>query len=261
LHPSCSPSLSAINAIQIENERQFDLLPPLATCIAKIWSDPAIQKTYQRRSQFQLPDSARLFLDQVEELAKPSFIPDENHILSVRVRTTGIVQTEFVINNSDFHMYDVGGQRNERKKWIHCFENVTAVIFVAALSEYDQVLWEDESIGRLQEALNLFDEVCNSRWFVKTSMLLFLNKSDIFREKIANKPISQCLPEYTGPNTFEDQANYIKSLFEARKTQSRQDVYTHITCAMDSSQMKFVFNAVADSVLKENLRFSGLLVG
>jgi hypothetical protein len=32
-----------------------------------------------------------------------------------------------------------GGQRNERRKWIHCFENVTAVIFVAALSEYDQV--------------------------------------------------------------------------------------------------------------------------
>ena len=60
-------------------------------------------------------------------------------ILRSRVRTTGIVETSFVIEGHTFHMFDVGGQRNERKKWIHCFENVTCVIFVAALSEYDQV--------------------------------------------------------------------------------------------------------------------------
>jgi guanine nucleotide-binding protein G(i) subunit alpha len=39
-------------------------------------------------------------------------------------------------------MFDVGGQRSERKKWIHCFENVTSIIFCVALSEYDQVLLE-----------------------------------------------------------------------------------------------------------------------
>merc|ERR1719174_3577782 len=57
-----------------------------------------------------------------------------------RVRTSGIVTERYCIEGSTFEMYDVGGQRNERKKWIHCFDNVTAVIFVAALSEYDQVL-------------------------------------------------------------------------------------------------------------------------
>lgn len=40
-------------------------------------------------------------------------------------------------------MFDVGGQRSERKKWIHCFENVTSIIFCVALSEYDQVLLEE----------------------------------------------------------------------------------------------------------------------
>lgn len=39
-------------------------------------------------------------------------------------------------------MVDVGGQRSERRKWIHCFENVTSIIFLVALSEYDQVLVE-----------------------------------------------------------------------------------------------------------------------
>ncbi len=39
----------------------------------------------------------------------------------------------------NFRVFDVGGQRSERKKWIHCFEDVTAIIFIVALSEYDQV--------------------------------------------------------------------------------------------------------------------------
>ena len=45
-------------------------------------------------------------------------------------------------------MFDVGGQRSERKKWIHCFEGVTAIIFCVALSGYDLVLAEDEEMNR-----------------------------------------------------------------------------------------------------------------
>ena len=52
-------------------------------------------------------------------------------------------------------MFDVGGQRSERKKWIHCFENVTSIIFCVALSEYDQVLLEESSQVRLPKALPL----------------------------------------------------------------------------------------------------------
>ena len=44
-----------------------------------------------------------------------------------------------------FRMVDVGGQRSERRKWIHCFENVTSIIFLVALSEYDQILFEADS--------------------------------------------------------------------------------------------------------------------
>ena len=53
--------------------------------------------------------------------------------------TTGIVKIEFSFKGLTFHMFDVGGQRSERKKWIHCFDNVTAVLFIVSLSEYDQV--------------------------------------------------------------------------------------------------------------------------
>lgn len=92
-------------------------------------------------------------------MCAPGYLPSEQDVLRSRVRTTGIVENDFEIENNQFKMYDVGGQRNERKKWIHCFENVTAVLFVAAISEYDQVLYEDENTNRIVEALNLFEEV------------------------------------------------------------------------------------------------------
>ncbi len=47
--------------------------------------------------------------------------------------------------NSFLSMFDVGGQRSERKKWIHCFDAVTSIIFCVALSEYDQVLLEESN--------------------------------------------------------------------------------------------------------------------
>jgi guanine nucleotide-binding protein subunit alpha len=99
-------------------------------------------------------------------------------------------------------MFDVGGQRSERKKWIHCFENVTTILFLVAISEYDQLLFEDETVNRMQEALTLFDSICNSRWFIKTSIILFLNKIDRFKEKLPVSPMQNYFPDYEGGQEF-----------------------------------------------------------
>lgn len=82
------------------------------------------------------------------------------------------------------HMVDVGGQRSERKKWIHCFEAVTSIIFCTSLSEYDQVLLEESKTNRMAESLVLFESIINSRWFARTSIILFLNKIDVFKVKV-----------------------------------------------------------------------------
>ena len=109
-------------------------------------------------------------------------------------------------------MFDVGGQRSERKKWIHCFEGVTAIIFCVALSAYDLVLAEDEEMviseshspwfqlfkNRMHESMKLFDSICNNKWFTETSIILFLNKKDLFEKKITKSPLTICFPDYTG---------------------------------------------------------------
>jgi translation elongation factor EF-1alpha len=125
-------------------------------------------------------------------------VPDEQDILRSRAKTTGIIETEFEVDNLYFRLVDVGGQRSERKKWIHCFQEVTAVVFCVAMSEYDLKLYEDETVNRMDESLKLFDEICNSKWFSDVSVILFLNKSDIFGEKIHKVDLSVCFPDYKG---------------------------------------------------------------
>lgn len=60
-------------------------------------------------------------------------------------------------------MFDVGGQRDERRKWIQCFNDVTAIIFVTACSSYNMVLREDPNQNRLRESLDLFKSIWNNR--------------------------------------------------------------------------------------------------
>jgi len=219
---------------------------------------------YANRAHFQLPDSTKYFLDKVAVIGAENYLPTEQDVLRSRVRTTGIVSNEFTIEGNKFQMFDVGGQRNERKKWIHCFENVTAVIFVAAISEYDQVLYEDETVNRVQEALVLFEEICNSRWFRRSGMLLFLNKCDLFMEKIQRVPLTVCFPEYDGEKTYDGCAKHMASQFERRNRTTEpgkselKKIYTHITCATDRDNIMVVFNAVKDIIIRISLEAAGL---
>jgi len=226
-----------------------------------LWKDPGIKNAYEHRAQFQLYDSTDYFFNKLDEIAQDNWIPSEQDVLRSRVRTLGIVENSFNIDGNSFRMFDVGGQRNERKKWIHCFEHVTAVLFVGVLSEYDLVLFEDPTMNRMQETLTLFDEICNSVWFTKTSMILFLNKRDLFKEKISRVPLSVCplLADYKGPNTYEAGIEVIESLFKARNRNPDKVIYVHVTCATDTGNVAAVFHAVKDIIIRMSLGEAGLV--
>eukprot|EP01084_Bolivina_argentea_P010866 20279_1 len=93
-----------------------------------------------------IADSSAYFWDKINEINNESYIPNEKDILLVRYRTSGVIDQKVTLAKTRFHIFDVGGAKSERKKWIHCFENATAVIFVASLICYDEVMFEDESV-------------------------------------------------------------------------------------------------------------------
>jgi len=233
----------------------------IAECIEILWkNDKGIEYTFENRAKYQFPDSGPYFFDRLHDIIKDDYIPTQQDVLRSRVRTTGIVETSFEIEGNQFRMFDVGGQRNERKKWIHCFENVTCVIFVAAISEYDQVLFEDDTTNRVDEALNLFDEICNSKWFTDTSVILFLNKRDLFMEKIRKVSLSQYMNDYNGPtNDYDAGCEYFREKFESRNRCQNKEIYTHVTCATDPGNIAHVFGSVKDILIKQSLRDGGLM--
>ena len=233
----------------------------IADACTSLWGDLGIRAAYDNRFKFSLPESAKYFLDRIEDIKAPNYTPSVQDLLHCRVLTSGISETSFKIQNASFTMLDVGGQRNERKKWIHIFNKVTAVLFVVALSEYDLVLSEDQLTNRMDESLKLFAEICNSRWFRDSDMILFLNKRDLFAEKVKSTSIRVCpsLAEYKGTNNYNESIEYIRNIFISKNESSDYPIYVHVTCATDTNDMKVVFGIVKDTVIENALKYGELI--
>eukprot|EP01102_Stenamoeba_stenopodia_P007693 TRINITY_DN2170_c0_g4_i1.p1 TRINITY_DN2170_c0_g4~~TRINITY_DN2170_c0_g4_i1.p1 ORF type:complete len:355 (-),score=87.94 TRINITY_DN2170_c0_g4_i1:236-1300(-) len=234
-----------------------ELTPKVAEDIKFLWNEPAIKAAFARSNEFQLSDSCQYYFENIDRITG-DFEPNEQDILRARMRTTGISETVFQMDGKPCRLVDVGGQRSERKKWLHCFQEVTAVIFCVAMSEYDLKLMEDENVNRMHESLRLFDDICNSQWFSSTSIILFLNKNDIFKEKIQKVDLKVCFEDYSGGCNYEAASTYIKNKFiSLNRDTSKKHIYAHITVATDTDNIRFVFSAIKDIILHEGLGASG----
>ncbi|SPC62286.1 probable guanine nucleotide-binding protein alpha-2 subunit [Ustilago sp. UG-2017b] len=220
-----------------------------------LWSDEGVQSVYRRGNEAAVPDNMSYYYSDLDRLFHPTYTPTESDILRCRNKTTGIIETTFPLQDRVYRIFDVGGQRSERKKWIHCFENVTAVLFCVALSGYDSCLVEDKDSNQMQEALMLFDSICNSKWFTRTSMILFLNKVDVFRLKIAYSSIKHYFPDYDGDDRdFNAARSYFKARFCRLNRSPTKEIYPSFTNATDVSLLKIVMASVTDIILTNNLR-------
>ncbi|OCF36875.1 guanine nucleotide-binding protein subunit alpha [Kwoniella heveanensis CBS 569] len=237
-----------------------DIFPPkLADAVAGLWRDAGVQQAFERRNELQLNDSAPYYFDAIARIAQPNYMPTDQDILRARVKTTGITETHFKIGELTYKLFDVGGQRSERRKWLNIFDSVTALVFLIAISEYDQKLYEDETVNRMQEAMTLFESVANSRWFTKTSIILFLNKIDLFRAKLPVSPLSNTFPEYRGGSNYDAACSFLLEKFVSLNKNPSKSIYAHYTDATDTKALSFVISAINDVIIQVNLRDCGLL--
>ncbi|KAI6190326.1 Odr-3 [Aphelenchoides bicaudatus] len=242
-------------------DEQQPFTDEVAKALQSLWSDKGVRKSYDMRSEFQLNDSAKYFLDNISRIHEPGYRPTDQDILYSRVATTGVVEVKFRIKDLDFRVFDVGGQRSERRKWIHCFDNVESIIFITAISEYDQVLFEDETTNRMVESMQLFSSICNSSWFLNTAMILFLNKKDLFADKIQRVNITTCFPDYEGGQNYDEAVNFIKVKFnELNQHPDKKSIYMHETCATDTNQVQMVISSVCDMIIQKNLQKAGMIL-
>ncbi len=236
-----------------------ELTKDRSNAIQGLWKDEAIRKTPDRVSEIQFDDSAVYFFNNLERIASDKYRPTNEDILNLRARTIGIVETNFVYKKMNFLLVDVGGQKNERKKWIHSFQDVTAILFVLGTSDYDLLLEEDMTTNRMIDALKLFNDVVNNKWFARTNVVLFLNKKDLFAKKIERVPLTVAFPDYKGKQDYADGMAFLLKEVKAidRSPPNTREIFAHETCATDTMAVKAVFEAVTATLLSQALEIGG----
>ncbi|KAH8101422.1 heterotrimeric G protein alpha subunit 4 [Cristinia sonorae] len=222
----------------------IEFLEPLR----KLWDDPSVQKAWERGNEAALPENLIYYFADLDRLFEPSYIPNEQDIVHARARTIGITETVFNLRDHEMLMVDVGGQKSERRKWIHCFQDVTSILFLVSLSGFDQCLIEDKDANQMQDAMTIWDSICHSQWFKQTSIILFMNKNDLFEAKIHHSDIRNYFPDYDGEvGDAKAGREYFKKRFARlaqKANQKEREIYIHTTTATDTGMLRVVMAAV-----------------
>jgi GTPase SAR1 family protein len=218
--------------------------------IIRLLSLKKIKRTLRRSYEFYIPDSAFYFFQNSERILSEDFIPNEEDIIRTRIKTMGVNEISFAYLGNNFRVVDVGGQRSERRKWIHCFQDISSIIFCVALSEYNLSLEEDETVNRMHESIQMFREICTTIWFKDVTLIIFLNKEDIFKLKIDRIPLTICFPDCAENCTYDEGIRFIKSKFENEGKGVRK-VYSHVTNSTETECIRYVFHAIKDYIISQ----------
>jgi len=248
-----------------------ELNPEIAKIIHEIWTNNEIQK-YMEKLGTRIEEAQFLggvtgikyYFDNVERFASDTFEVTTADMLKARRKTIGVHETQFFYRNVQFNMIDVGGQRSERKKWLHCLADVNVVIFLTALNDYDQTLEEDPETNRMVESLKLWKLLSSSEYLKNTPFILFLNKSDLFEEKIQKVPLCDVFEEYqpmiAAPGTdFEKGCKFISKQYETHFSGAKP-FSTHITNSLDTTCVSKIFELVSENMINEMLKSHGLMI-
>jgi GTPase SAR1 family protein len=217
-----------------------------------LWESKPIKEAFVRQSEFQLDTNAGYYLDNTERFAKPNFVPTNEDVLKVRQKTSGILETVFDTDGLEITLVDVGGQRSERRKWLHCFEDVTAVVYFVNLGEFDMALSEDYRVNRLTEALDLFEEISTSEYFSETDFFMFFNKDDMFREKVKSKRFLEHFKDYKGDGSYDSCLSFVTNLFKQKFGGPDNQYHVCVTISLAQDSIRQALEDVKE-ILKKRL--------
>jgi len=239
-----------------------------------LWNDQAIQKTWKAAPGYQLQMvHIDYLMENLERISKPEYIPSNEDMLRARQRTTGEQTTSFIIDKNGWDLIDVGGQKPERVKWesiITSKESVNAIIFFAALDEFNMISAEEPNKTKMEVSMQVFQDVLHTEAVFQRpyiTLLLFLNKIDLLESKLKNeedrKKFQELFPDYNGVEGLEglnSACESVRNQFTAPFKDSGHQIHTHYICALNTTLMEDVFKAVRQTIFDNRLSCSGVKV-
>ncbi|KAJ6606968.1 guanine nucleotide binding protein, alpha subunit [Mycena sp. CBHHK59/15] len=236
----------------------------------RLWAHPTVQTILERQG-IRLQESPGFFLDSLDEVTTPRYVPTDDHILRARLKTLGVSEHRMRLTDPnrgisrEFAIFDVGGQRSMRAKWVPYFDDMEAIIFLAPISAFDQMLEEDPTVNRLGDSFALWTSIVSNKLLSKANLILFMNKVDIMQAKLASGiRLSDYLAAYgRRPNDFDSASRYLRKQFNAILKQSSPEpriFYCHLTSVVDTKSTTYVLVGIKDMLMRFNLRESHLII-
>ncbi|TRM60373.1 guanine nucleotide binding protein, alpha subunit [Schizophyllum amplum] len=231
-----------------------------------LWLDPDV-RTILRKRKIRLEDSPGFFLNDLERVTSLRYMPTDEDVLKARLKTVGVSEYKFEMEvsakdtPSEWRIVDVGGSRTT---WAPFFDDVEAIIFLAPISAFDQVLVEDKTVNRLEDSVLLWKAVCSNKLLANVDVVLFLNKCDILEAKLnSGIRFSKYVRSYSDrENTLEDVSKYLRSKFSAihrEYSPSPRKFYAFCTSVTDTQTTSGIIASVRDMVIRQHLKQSKLM--
>ncbi|GBE87573.1 Guanine nucleotide-binding protein alpha-4 subunit [Sparassis crispa] len=236
----------------------------------RLWNDATIQALLHAQ-HLKLEDMPGFFLDSLDRVASPKYVPTDDDILRARLKTLGVTEYRFMIKDKtltaalrEWRIYDVGGHRSSRAAWAPFFDDMDAILFLAPISAFNQTLEEDPNVNRLEDSILLWKSIIANPLLAETSIVLFLNKVDIFKAKLeAGVKLSRYIVSYGNrPNDYESTSNYLRRKFgQVLRDHSPQPryFYFHFTTVTDTKTTSTILRDVQDTVVLKSLQKSNLI--
>lgn len=246
------------------------LMNACAEDMKRLWTDPIIKKLMEVE-KMRPEEMAGFFLDDLDRVTSLRYVPSDDDVLRARIKTLGVSEHRFTVRTGplgssmshDWRVFDVGGQRSLRAAWVPYFDDVNAIIFLAPISCFDQVLHEDPSVNRLADSFLLWKTIVSHPLLKKAYLILFLNKCDILRAKLESGiRLGNYITSYGNrPNDFESASIYLRKKFAAlmREHANDRSLYCHFTSVTDMKQTSLILQNVQDVIVHDNLKRSALV--
>ncbi|KAI0342325.1 G-alpha-domain-containing protein [Trametopsis cervina] len=238
----------------------------------QLWEDPTVQKVLEFE-KLRLQDMPGFFLDSLERIASARYVPTDDDVLRARLKTLGVSEYRFQVKDEyagfgsstrEWRVYDVGGHRSLVAAWAPFFDDMDAILFLAPISCFDQVLEEDPMVNRLEDSILLWKSIVSNPLLAKTNLVLFLNKIDILKTKLnAGIEFGRYIVSYgSRPNDYDNAAAYLKRKFQQiHKENSRvpRTFYCHFTTVTDPKATSMILADVQDTIIRKQLQDSKLV--
>ncbi|TRM69252.1 guanine nucleotide binding protein, alpha subunit [Schizophyllum amplum] len=242
-----------------------DVTEVLAGCrdeIRTLWKDSVVKALLKSRPDIKLEDSSPFFLADVDRIATTTYEPSDDDVLRCRLRTTAVQEYSFTLAKKDWIFYDFSGSRSARAGWFSYFDDVTAVIFLAPVSVFDEV--DETGTNRLRDSMSLWKTLCSEKLLMRAQLVLFLNKCDVLDHKL--KSTKAQIKDYFP--SFKDRSNDTKTVCKYFRTYFYEimqqcspktgaavprTLFAHYTTAVDKKQTAYTLNAVKDAIVRDYL--------